>query len=55
LSMACHATAQQFVAGADTKTLTQRIGRLRQKLREELTNNITQINQIVAELLGLSL
>jgi SAM-dependent methyltransferase len=54
LSMACHAIAQQFVADADTKTLTQSIGRLRQKLREKLTDDITQINQIVTELLELS-
>ncbi len=51
LSRVCHEKVEQFVAGADEKTLTQPIGRLRQQVREMLANELSQINRLVAELL----
>jgi methylase of polypeptide subunit release factors len=51
LSRVCHEKVAQFVAGADEKTLTQPIGRLRQQVREMLENELSQINHLVAELL----
>jgi hypothetical protein len=53
LSRVCHEKVAQFVAGADGKTLTQPIGRLRQQVREMLSNELSQINHLVTELLGL--
>jgi hypothetical protein len=49
----CHEKVAQFVAGADEKTLTQPIGRLRQQVREMLANELSHINRLVTELLGL--
>ncbi|MFA0783631.1 MAG: hypothetical protein YYHSYBAR_002022, partial [Candidatus Fervidibacter sacchari] len=53
LSKECHTKVAQFVANADEKTLTQPIGRLRQQVREMLAKELSQINCLVAELLGL--
>jgi len=53
LSQECHEKVAQFVANADEKALTQPIGRLRQQVREMLANELSQINRLVAELLGL--
>jgi len=53
LSRVCHEKVAQFVAGADKKTLTQPIGRLRQQVREMLASELSQINCLVAKLLGL--
>ena len=53
LSKACHAKVAQLVANADEKTLSQNIGRLRQQVREMLESELSQINCLVAELLGL--
>jgi hypothetical protein len=53
LSRVCHEKVAQFVAGADEKTLTQPIGRLRQQVREMLANELSHINRLVTELLGL--
>jgi len=53
LSKACHAKVAQLVAGADEKTLSQNIGRLRQQVRAMLGNELSQINRLVAKLLGL--
>jgi hypothetical protein len=53
LSRVCHKKVAQFVAGADEKTLTQPIGRLRQQVREMLSNELSHINRLVTELLGL--
>jgi hypothetical protein len=53
LSQVCHEKVAQFVAGADGKTLTQPIGRLRQQVREMLSNELSHINRLVTELLGL--
>lgn len=53
LSQVCHEKVAQFVAGADGKTLTQPIGRLRQQVREMLANELSHINRLVTELLGL--
>jgi hypothetical protein len=53
LSRVCHEKVAQFVAGADEKTLTQPIGRLRQQVRQMLSNELSHINRLVAELLGL--
>jgi hypothetical protein len=53
LSRVCHEKVAQFVAGADGKTLTQPIGRLRQQVREMLANELSHINRLVTELLGL--
>jgi SAM-dependent methyltransferase len=54
LSIRCHEAANQFVAAATPKTLNQPIGSLRQKVRETLTSQVSQIDRLVAELLGLS-
>jgi hypothetical protein len=51
LSQVCHEKVAQFVAGADGKTLTQPIGRLRQQVREMLSNELSHINRLVTELL----
>ncbi len=53
LSQACHEKVAQFVAGANEKTLAQPIGRLRQQVRAMLANELSQINRLVAKLLGL--
>jgi hypothetical protein len=53
LSRVCHKKVAQFVAGADEETLKQPIGRLRQQVRKMLANELSQINHLVKELLGL--
>jgi SAM-dependent methyltransferase len=53
LSRVCHKKVAQFVAGADEKTLKRPIGHLRRQVRKMLANEITQIDQLVAQLLGL--
>ena len=55
LSKACHAKVAQFVADADEKTFKQPIGRLRQQVRAMLERELSQINKLVAEVLGLSI
>ncbi len=55
LSKECHEKVAQFVANADERTLRQLIGRLRQQVREMLSDDLSQINQLVAELVGLPL
>jgi len=55
LSEECHEKVAQFVADADEKTFKQPIGRLRQQVRAMLERELSQINKLVAEVLGLSI
>lgn len=53
LSKQCHEKVSALIANADAKFLLQPIGRLRQIVRELVKSELDEINDIVAELLGL--
>jgi hypothetical protein len=52
LSKQCHQKVAQFVTQADEKTLSQPIGRLRQQVRQVLTQELDEIDGLCRSLLG---
>ncbi len=53
LSKECHEKVAKMMVNADAKFLSQPIGRLRNIVRQMLETELDEIDQIVAELLGL--
>jgi hypothetical protein len=52
LSKQCHQKVAQFVTQADEKTLSQPVGRLRQQVRQALTQELVEIDGLCRSLLG---
>jgi len=53
LSKDCHKKVAKFLETANKKTLAQPIGRLRQEVRELLKSELSEIDELVAQLLQL--